>query len=91
MQTATTPLGVTGGKWRKWRSGSACPGTDLRPAGAAQAGVGSRIAPTRRDKPEKAGRGHAYKKKGAGSETRTSTTNFFGAVWPFGGLGRAGS
>ncbi|GGN09855.1 hypothetical protein GCM10010109_19350 [Actinoplanes campanulatus] len=39
----------------KWRSGSACPGTDLRPAGAAKAGAGSEIAPTGRDGPDKAG------------------------------------
>ncbi|GGN95773.1 hypothetical protein GCM10010112_86390 [Actinoplanes lobatus] len=50
-----------------------CP-TDLRPAGAAQAGAGSKRAPTGRNGPDQAGRGHAYK-KGAGSEARTSTTN----------------
>ncbi|GGN95287.1 hypothetical protein GCM10010112_85380 [Actinoplanes lobatus] len=61
-------LAVTGGKE------GAGPATDLRPAGAAKAGAGSKRAPTGRGGPDEAGRGHAYRKGGAGSGTRTSTT-----------------
>ncbi|GGN32269.1 hypothetical protein GCM10010109_53180 [Actinoplanes campanulatus] len=57
---------------RKWQHMRGCP-TDLRPAGAAQAGAGSKLAPSGRNGPDGAGRGHAYKKKRVGSETRTET------------------
>ncbi|GGN64715.1 hypothetical protein GCM10010112_25230 [Actinoplanes lobatus] len=77
--TATTRLagsGVTAGSgapvaWqapplpparREWRHMRGWP-TDLSPAGAAQAGVGSERAPTGRDGPDGTGREHSYKEK----------------------------
>ncbi|GGM99933.1 hypothetical protein GCM10010109_04850 [Actinoplanes campanulatus] len=68
-ESVTTPLRVTerlGGRDRRQTgvvaTGRARPATDLRPAGAAQAGAGSKRAPAGRDGPDPAGRGHAYKK-----------------------------
>ncbi|GGN61659.1 hypothetical protein GCM10010112_19000 [Actinoplanes lobatus] len=60
---------MTGGKEAEAATGAACPATDLRPAGAAEAGMGG-TGRMRRDEDTRTGK----------SETRTSITE---VSWPW--------